>query len=298
MSTHPSLPTSTTLALTTQYPPHPYRGIQDCKRAVLSLYDHIYPHPDNTTSQYLSYNNITPASFHSLRRFRHRLERHVRFTYFPDISTVLIKVQTPMTRKPWLILNQDTNVSLNIMGVDLDEWEEPFNPVIYTATGLVAGSQKEADSTHKNGLLRSTDETDWPNWVIESGLSESESLSRLHQDVNWWIGCSGGQVLLVLVFVVSSHERTLTVEKYFPQQLRQSGGPVTRARAAEGRMPQLVSRTVVDLKVNPPAVEGPPVVLEFERMIGRQPVGPDEHDVVFGVADLIEIGEMVFCGIS
>ncbi|PWY79039.1 hypothetical protein BO83DRAFT_218637 [Aspergillus eucalypticola CBS 122712] len=91
--------TSTTLALTTQYPPRPYRGIQNCKRAVLSLYDHIYPHPDNTTSQYLSYNNITPASFHSLRRFRHHLEIHVRFTYFPDISTVLIKVQTPMTRR-------------------------------------------------------------------------------------------------------------------------------------------------------------------------------------------------------
>ncbi|OJI79533.1 hypothetical protein ASPTUDRAFT_887889 [Aspergillus tubingensis CBS 134.48] len=36
---------------------------------------------------------------HSLRRFRHRLERHVRFTYFPDIFTVLIKVQTPMTRR-------------------------------------------------------------------------------------------------------------------------------------------------------------------------------------------------------
>lgn len=58
-------------------------------------------------------------------------------------------------------------------------------------------------------------------------------------------------------------------------------GPITRARAAEGRMPQLVSRTVVDLKVNPPAVEGPPVVLEFERMIGRQPVGLGEYDVYF-----------------
>lgn len=75
------------------------------------------------------------------------------------------------------------------MGVDLDEREVPFNPVIYTSA---TGSQKEADSTHKNGLLRTTDEMNWPNWVIECGISDSESLSRLHQDVNWWIGCSGG----------------------------------------------------------------------------------------------------------
>ncbi|OJZ85749.1 hypothetical protein ASPFODRAFT_627315 [Aspergillus luchuensis CBS 106.47] len=95
MSTHPSLPNV--------HHPSPNYSIPTpsiSRNPRLSLYDHIYPHTDKhhepipLLQQY--HPSLVPLS---LRRFRHRLERHVRFTYFPDISTVLIKVQTPMTRK-------------------------------------------------------------------------------------------------------------------------------------------------------------------------------------------------------
>lgn len=180
------------------------------------------------------------------------------------------------------------------MGTELVEQEFFIRSALYKATALAPGSQKEADTGLKNGLLRPDDATDWPQLVIESGVSGS--LHRLRQDVNWWIGCSEGMVLLVLLLVVDCGQRRLIIEKYFPQQLRQGGGggPVTRARAAnDGFVPQLVATTVVDMRADPPAVEGPPVILEFERVVGRRPVGPSECDIVFEAKDLVEIGGIV-----
>ncbi|GLA16002.1 hypothetical protein AnigIFM62618_002560 [Aspergillus niger] len=297
-TTHSLLPDSTSLALTTQYPPRPYRGIQECKRAVLSLWDDLYPQTSNTVDQYLTYKDVTPASFHSLFRLRHRLQRIVRFTYFPTISTLLIKVLTPASEKAYLLFIYGTVTNLTNMGTELVEQEFFIRSALYKATALAPGSQKEADTGLKNGLLRPDDATDWPQLVIESGVSGS--LHRLRQDVNWWIGCSEGMVLLVLLLVVDCGQRRLIIEKYFPQQLRQGGGggPVTRAQAAHGRMddgfvPQLIATTIVDMRADPPAVEGPPVVLEFERVVGRRPVGPAERDIVWGPSDLVEIGGIV-----
>ncbi|GCB27585.1 hypothetical protein AAWM_10470 [Aspergillus awamori] len=201
---------------------------------------------------------------------------------------------TPASEKAYLLFINGTVTNLTNMGTELVEQEFFIRSALYTATALAPGSQKEADTGLKNGLLRPDDATDWPQLVIESGVSGS--LHRLRQDVNWWIGCSEGMVLLVLLLVVDCGQRRLIIEKYFPQQLRQGGGggPVTRARAAnDGFVPQLVATTVVDMRADPPAVEGPPVILEFERVVGRRPVGPSECDIVFEAKDLVEIGGIV-----
>ncbi|PYH66861.1 uncharacterized protein BO88DRAFT_489600 [Aspergillus vadensis CBS 113365] len=298
MSTTHTLPSPTSLALTTQYPPRPYHGIQECKRAVLTLFhDRLHPQANNTTDQYLTYNNITPASFHSLTRLRYRLQAPVRFTYFPTISTLTIRVLTRATEQAYMIFQYKTAAALIDMGIELAEWV-PYarSAAVYTATALAPGSQKEADAAFKNRLLRPNNETDWPHMVIESGVSGS--LARLRQDVNWWIGCSGGEVLIVLLLVVECVERKLIIEKYFPQYIgRRQGdsGPVTRAQAAlDGFVPRLVATTVVDVNAQPSVVvEGSPLVLDFERVVGRRPVGPTEHDVVIGTASLIEMGECV-----
>ncbi|RAH50704.1 uncharacterized protein BO95DRAFT_159917 [Aspergillus brunneoviolaceus CBS 621.78] len=276
------VPPSTVLAMTGQYPPQTYRGLQDLNREIVALQDRLRQRDAN---QYLSFKHVSAADLHSLEESRDQLLGAVRLTYFPDIETLLIKVPTLHHEKAHRSFAEETVTALTNMGVRVME-REPTGAGRYTAR---SASRKEADSSYRNGLLRPTG-TDWPHFVIESGLSES--LFRLRQDVNWWIANSGGSVLLVLLLKVSRSDQTLTIEKYFPQRQ-----PVTRARVAAGGsgfIPQRITKTVVKVGTTPPSVQGPPVVLEFNRVIGRQPVAPRERDVVFAHATLIELALMIF----
>ncbi|PWY72185.1 hypothetical protein BO94DRAFT_627896 [Aspergillus sclerotioniger CBS 115572] len=246
-------PNTSSLAMTGQYPPQTFRGLKDCDHAVMTLWERLRQRDAN---QFLSFKHVSEKSFRALAENRGQLHATIRMTYFPDIETLIIKVVTVPHEKAHRSFTDQAVVSLATMGVDLDE-RELTGAAIYTAPSR---SQKEGDSTYKNGLLRPRD-TDWPHWVIESGVLES--LPRLRQDVNWWIGYSGGKVLLALIFKVSREAKTLTIEEYFP---RPRSGPSTRAQAAAGGpsfVPQLISITVVNMRNNTPhypgALSGPGV---------------------------------------
>ncbi|PYH80059.1 hypothetical protein BO82DRAFT_375931 [Aspergillus uvarum CBS 121591] len=262
------VPPSTVLAMTGQYPPQTYKGLQDLNREIAALQDRLRQRDAN---QYISFKHVSADDLRLLEESRDQLRAAVRLTYFPDIETLLIKIPTLHHEKAHRSFAEETVTALTIMGVRVME-REPTGAGRYTAR---SASRKEADSSYRNGLL---------------GLSES--LPRLRQDVNWWIANSGGRVLLVSLLKVSRSDQTLTIEKYFPQ--RQPG---TRARVAAGGpgfVPQRITTTVVKVGTTPPSVQGPPVVLEFNRVIGRQPVAPRERDVVFAHATLIELALMIF----
>ncbi|PWY79042.1 hypothetical protein BO83DRAFT_461375 [Aspergillus eucalypticola CBS 122712] len=142
-------------------------------------------------------------------------------------------------------------------------------------------------------LLRPNEDSDWPNWIIETGLSES--LRRLRQDISWWIENSGGQVLLALLVRVDRAAKKITIEKYFPQ-IRQ--GPSTRAQTVAGviYVKRLVTTTVIDMRTTLPSVQGGPLILDFDRLVGRPAVAL-ETNVIFDSARLVQMGRLVFMGI-
>ena len=276
-----TIPDSSSLAMTGKYPPRTFRGLQDFNQAINTLQERLRQRDVN---QFLSFKHVSAKSFRSLDKNLGQLGTGVRITYFPDIETLIVKVVTAPHETAHRAFTDEAISSLSIMGISLDE-RVPTGAARYTAP---SNSRKEGDSTYKNNLLRPRN-TDWPHWVIESGVSES--LPRLLQDVNWWIGNSAGRVLLVLLFKVSRAEKKFTIEKYFPQARQR---PSTRAQAGgTSFVPQRISTTVVNMRTTPPTIQGPSVVLEFSRVIGRQPV-PPEKDLVFGPEKLIQIGRVVF----
>ncbi|BCS01924.1 uncharacterized protein AKAW2_60188A [Aspergillus luchuensis] len=102
-----------------------------------------------------------------------------------------------------------------------------------------------------------------------------------------------GHVNLVLLMDISRARKTLTIEKYVPYARQH---PRTRAQAAGTvHVRRCVSTIVVNMKANPPSVQGAPLTLEFEIIVGRPAVG-QEHDVVFDSAALLAIAGGVFRG--
>ncbi|PYH38036.1 uncharacterized protein BO87DRAFT_372990 [Aspergillus neoniger CBS 115656] len=283
MSTY-NLPDSASLALTELYPPRTYRGINDLNQAIMAVWDRLR---QRDADQFLSFKHISPSSFLYLENNRNRLRNLVRLTYYPDIETMIVKVPLPPHEKAHQLISSKTFSILDNMGIDWDQ-QLPTGSATHTAASR---SQKQGDFSSRNSTLRPNEDSDWPNWIIEAGLSES--LRRLRQDINWWIGNSGGQVLLALLVRVDRAAKKITIEKYFPQ-IRQ--GPSTRAQTAGVYVKRLVTTTVIDMRTTPPSVQGGPLVLDFDRLVGRPAVAP-ETNVIFDNARLVYMGRLVFMGI-
>ncbi|GCB27584.1 hypothetical protein AAWM_10469 [Aspergillus awamori] len=283
MSSSFKLPESTTLAMSEIYPPRTYRGFDDCRKSILALYGRL---KERDVNQVLSYKHVGRSVFVDLEKHRSKLGAAVRFTYFKDIETLLMKIPLAPHETAHLSIAGDTRTILTNMGVEPAE-RVPMGATTYT-TNPPSESSKEGDSALKNKILRPND-GDWPHCVIECGLSES--LPHLRMAVDWWIGNSGGDVNLVLLLNISRARKTITIEKYIPFARQ---GPRTRAQTAGTvHVRRCVSTIVINMKANPPSVHGPPLILEFEKIVGRPAVG-QEHDVVFDYAALLTIGATVF----
>ncbi|RAH67785.1 uncharacterized protein BO66DRAFT_139289 [Aspergillus aculeatinus CBS 121060] len=298
-----TLPPSTQLAMTDQYPPRPFQSLQACSQTFHTLRNHLYAEGnDDLVSEYLAFQPIPPETLPCLtdEETRRALLGTVRVTFFPDIATLLLKIPTTACEKAHRSLAEETVAALAGMGVRIAE-RAPTGAGTYTApspspspAGSGSGSVKEADSSYRNGLL----DADWPQLVMEAAATDSEeSARRLDQAAAWWVGWSGGQVRVVVLLRVARARKALTVEKYFPRrqwQWQQGKHELETEKTPPPRfVPELIAKTEVDVGVAPPAVRGPPLVLEFDRVIGRRPVAP-EQDVVLGHAKLVELALMVF----
>ncbi|OOF98734.1 hypothetical protein ASPCADRAFT_30837, partial [Aspergillus carbonarius ITEM 5010] len=176
---------------------------------------------------YLSFSGVTTTRFQYIESHRRSLgAAHVRFTYFPDIGTLITKVPSEPHEKCHYILGSRIKDHLRMnMGIAFDE-------VVGTAATKRQGKGntiKEPDSSFKNLRLRSQ-VGDWPHWVIEGGMSES--LQRLRADASWWINHSEGEVLLVILIWIRPSLKIIKIETWVPERTLPPPGPRTRSRAA------------------------------------------------------------------
>ncbi|PYH66860.1 uncharacterized protein BO88DRAFT_345484 [Aspergillus vadensis CBS 113365] len=287
MSSSIILPASATLAMTKLYPPRTFNSLDDCKTEISALWARLR---ERDVNQVLSYKHVRPSAFVYLEKHRCQLGTSVRFTYHEDIETLLIKIPLEPHEGAQRSIAEDTATMLSNMGVERDErW--PTGAATYKISPT-SESAKEGDSTYRNRILR-PNEGDWPHWAIESGVSES--LPHLRMAVDWWIGKSRGRIGLVLLLDISRARKLITIEKYVAYARQ---GPRTRAQAAGAvHVRRCVSTIVVNLKANPPSVQGAPLILEFKKIVGRPAVN-QERDVVFDSAALLAIARGVFRGMS
>ncbi|GKZ39942.1 hypothetical protein AbraIFM66950_001684 [Aspergillus brasiliensis] len=278
------MPPSSELALIRKYRPTPYTDLRDITKAIADVLERL---ETGDVSQYLSFKNVSPKDFRFIQSHREKLGSAVRFTYYPDISTLVLRVVTNTTEIAHRTLCQDITIRLARMNINANqfvslgasEFEGPW------------GSIKEGGSTFENSAVRS-DKRAWPSLVVESAVSEM-SMPGLRQDAAWWIANSVGQVQVVLIINVLMVIKCMVIETYVPN-LQQS--PNTRSQSSGGPNDYravLDSTTTVHYGAETPYVEGDSVKLQFERLLGRSPESP-EGDVEIGHAELLDLAELVF----
>lgn len=272
---------SSAFALTSRYPPTTFTNIKDLAGLVASKAEELSRHDD--VYQYISLNHITEQDFGYIEKKRHHLGV-VRFSYYPDIGTLIIKVPARKQEKAHASFGMRLSFKVWNMGVEILELSA-LGATKHIALGPTASSSKESDSSWTNDLIRPGG---WPFLVIEAGVSES--MPRLQTDAAWWIANSGGQVKLVLLIQVTKGSKVIEMEKYVP------GQEMTAPAGAQPvfQQPRKVAAVTVNQGVDPPTVQGAPLLLEFESVFGRDLSRPLEQDIVFTETDFLEWSRQVF----
>lgn len=278
------------LALVKKYPPFPFVNIKQLADTVERRQTEIDTlHKTN----YISFGEVTPMKFQEIQKYRENAGLHLRFTYFPDIATLIIKIPTKEHDQSHAQLFQCIDRRLTLMGVDYREFAAMATTTTKSSEQRVGQrpSSKEGDSTAINKKIRKAGE-DWPVFVIESGVSES--LARLRADARWWIENSKGQVLMVLIIKIERNNRSARIIKYIPQAV-----PALRStRSNQAGLLRMEPSEVADIQINqslsPSVVTGAPLTLEFEKLVGRPKITPQESDVIFTASDLDSIVEEIW----
>ncbi|OJK03801.1 hypothetical protein ASPACDRAFT_57180 [Aspergillus aculeatus ATCC 16872] len=255
---------SSQLAMTEVSPPTTYTTFENLNAAIAEK--HRILASGRRTDSYLSYKFVTYDLYHDVEKNRSRLCSRVRLTYFPDISTLIVKIPTYEHEIAHAYVGQHLTRLSDRMGID----EAAFFALAATKYVGPTASEKEADASWKNSYLRQN-HADWPHLVIEAGVSES--LPRLRLDASWWIEYPCGEVLIVLLINVNRDRKTLLFEKYIPRV------STANTRASTSIPPRYEKELVGTVNVNygamPPAVIGEPLILEVERVLGRVAVPPE-----------------------
>jgi hypothetical protein len=288
-------PSSAQLALTDIYLPSPLREPQVFKSVIENRFTAL--RDGSVEDSYLSFNGVTPQLFEYIESRRNSLgAKRVRFTYFADIETLIVKVPSEAHEKAHAIIGHEIFLRLRgHMAVDGDE----VVPVQSTTFHGSGGSSKEADSAYKNLNVRSH-VASWPVWVVEGGMSES--IERLRGDASWWINHSNGDVQLVLLVWICPSRRTIKVETWVPERKPPSAAPGPRS-GARGATPTLWARkgddeVEMEFSANTPTYHGPPsLVFQFSQLVGRPPNLPGEGDVVLTRQELLRLARTIWRGI-
>ncbi|KAE8370462.1 hypothetical protein BDV27DRAFT_169023 [Aspergillus caelatus] len=264
-------------ALTGDYPPISYVNFEDLKARIMSMPDSLIR---REVGQHIALKHVAQEEFNFIEDNRGQLGTTVRLSYFPDIQTLIVKVPSREHEKAHVTFGGRMSRKVFMMGVGVLEFQG-LGATRYTGS---TASTKESDSSWTNDLLRPRS---FPMLVIEAGVSES--MRRLWADAAWWMANSNGLVNIVLLIKVTKNRRKIDIEKYIPTRALP-----TRARPAPEYKPLKVSTIRIDPGVNPPRIQGAPLRLEFEKVIGRRPNPPLEKDFVFTAAELLEWARYVF----
>ncbi|PGH13881.1 hypothetical protein AJ80_06150 [Polytolypa hystricis UAMH7299] len=243
-----------------------YTTLQSMTNTINNQYNILAAGSQN---QYLYFTHVSAGDFQSIENERHRLRTHERFTYFPDIETLIIKIPTREHEVAYRSLGKRITSQVEAMGLGEDEFLD------LGSTKFVAqnSSTKESDGAWLN-LQSRPNRGDWPSFVIEAGYSEG--LERLHSDARCWIENSAGQVRIVLLLSIRPSARSIVIEKW-----ELGSGPST------SNMSPVQTANLTVTSTEPQNITGSvPLVLEFNKIFGRAPVALTEHDLTFTAQDL------------
>ncbi|RFU34810.1 hypothetical protein B7463_g1551, partial [Scytalidium lignicola] len=264
---------SSELALINSCPPTRYTNLQQLRQLVIIHFNKV-KHGE-FRKEYFSISGVSPRVFDIIENHRRDLGSAVRFTYFADISTLIIKVVVEPHESAHLELGAAMIIRASQMGISRRE----FKAIGSTRHHGVDASQKEGDSSYINRAIR-LNPGDWPSIVIEAGYSES--LPRLRNDMKWWIDRSGGEVRIVLLVKLSPITRNMVIEKWIPRlQPRQNEG---------------IQVATIDItsSTNPPTVTRDPLILEFDKVFLRPANPPNEQDIQFTRQHLEQYASLVW----
>jgi hypothetical protein len=138
-------------------------------------------------------------------------------------------------------------------------------------------SSKEGDSSFRPYSHR-PNKTDWPTIVIESGVSET--LPHLRFDTSWWLRESKGDVKIIIIISIKRARPMIQIEKWELASI--VGGQLTLRSASNNA--QIPTKTQ-EITIDPNAVTGAPLILEFEKILLRPAVLP-ETDIAFSAQEL------------
>ncbi|KAH8808991.1 hypothetical protein F5884DRAFT_882921 [Xylogone sp. PMI_703] len=266
---------SSKLALIDKYSPSTYTSSKQLRELMSKHYQRVQD--GDYEAEYFSISGISARVFDMIEKQRRDLGAAVRFTYFGDIDTLIIKVVTKLHEKGHLNLGARVICQSGLMGLSISECQ-PLGATKYTGQNE---SSKEGDSSFINEVIRPND-GDWPSLVIESGYSES--MPRLQNDMRWWIGESKGEVRIVLLVQLSPISRRIIIEKWTPR---------AHPRQDEGAK---VATIQID-SATTPVVTGALLVLEFDQVFLRSANPPVEHDIRLSQRDLSEYASNVWSGL-
>ncbi|KAJ9271520.1 hypothetical protein DTO212C5_2312 [Paecilomyces variotii] len=267
------------LALIDERLPSRFSGLQSLRQAILERENFLRHGGED---QYLSFSNVKPSDFRTIESRRVHLGRGIAFTYFGDIETLIIKVPTKAHEKAHASIGHKTYHRLLSMGIgEYEFW--PINAARYRGGN---SSSKEGDSAYQNQVLRPHD-YDWPNFVIEAGYSEN--IPNLHMDARWWIENSGGQVLMVILIWISPRTKTVLIEKWIPSLLNtdvRRSSRIAASSSSSGATAVKIAEISINQAGATSVITGAPLVLEFDRLVGRLPQHFNEGDVVYSQSEL------------
>ncbi|RMZ75930.1 hypothetical protein DV738_g5218, partial [Chaetothyriales sp. CBS 135597] len=241
-------------------------------------------------SLYLIFNSVTKADLNKIERARERgqTQRSLRLTtHYEALDLLIIKVPTSQHD----VANEEFKWDFQdrITAMNLRPELRAYGTTKYQGRGV----SKEADAAYRPFSARPPPPhgTDWPTLVIETGWSES--LARLRVDAQLWLANSGGDVRTVVVLIaVCRTSRRIIIEKWEPVAVS-SNRQITRSMPTATPTATPTTR-VQHITIEANSVTGAPLILDFEKIFLRQPVPPQEHDLIFTQPDLSTWAEKVW----
>ncbi|PUU76159.1 hypothetical protein B9Z19DRAFT_991424, partial [Tuber borchii] len=212
--------------------------------------------PSGNAGQYAVFSKVTKHQFAKLDRFRDTHCKSLRFLYYENEETLIVKIMAGPAHEITCARFQ------GMMAFKLAEMGL-YDELCDLRTTMYQGiaCKKQPDCAFRPLSSRSH-KTDWPTFVVECGVSQS--IKGLRRDCIWWFENSAAQVKTVLLFAVSEKKKKIHIEQW--------------EMCPEPKCIQTVDIVEAD-------AAGASLQLSFQNLFLREP-GKGEVDINFSTEEL------------
>ncbi|RMJ28426.1 hypothetical protein PHISP_00731 [Aspergillus sp. HF37] len=259
---------------------YPYKGLEDFWSQVDQERERFRNDQTRDSSDYVIFTSVDNQAF--TRDFddttKHKSSWRLFNSY--ESSSQLLLVRAVTTEE-----HETAHTGLfNLMVVKLAGMDGAHMKLVPTGKAEVktASRTKKADQAFRPRERPHGRPKLWPTLVMV--VEYHQSSAKLESDARWWLTESEGDVKTVL---------TISVNRKKPEIVIQKWGPAS----AGNNFPSVLQQVVISRPGGHPetAVANAPLVLPFESLFLRQPVGV-ECDVLFTDSDLIWLAEVQVWG--